>query len=99
MGPEPLQRGVSASHSLDLCVCVTPHDAPDWLIYVVDDGALGWCRHPAGVKSRFAASGHADPAEVLRWLQGKADDPWGGGGGGDGDWQVLPAIRTALKID
>lgn len=93
---------VAAEHALGICACVTADDAPKWLIYDTADGRLMWRRVPARVESldlvdaRFTAGGHADPAEVLRWLRGDASDPWGSGGDGGGNSAVLEALRGRI---
>ncbi len=53
------------------------------------------------VDARYAAGGHADPAEVLRWLQNEVSDPWGRGrlGNGGGNPGVLDAVRKRIKPD
>lgn len=105
--PAPPQSGKGtpvAPHALWICACVTMDDAPAWLIYDTDEDGLTWCRMPDGVEpvelvdARLIAGGHADPAEVLRWLQGKTSEPWGGGDGGGDDGvleQLGPKIRLA----
>lgn len=93
----------AVQHALAICACVTVDEAPRWLIYDTVDGGLRWRRVPGRsdalnlVDARFAASGHADPAEVLRWLRRDASDPWGSGGDGDGDRDVFEALRERIK--
>lgn len=78
-------------------------DAPAWLIHDLADGGLLWSRVPDGVepldlvKARFTASGHADPAEVLRWLRREVPDPWGGLGDGGGSSRALEALRDRIN--
>jgi hypothetical protein len=73
-------------HALWVCGCVTPYDAPTWLIYD-GPGGVNWCRIPDGlvaadvVDARFIAGGHADPTHVLAWLSGVESDPWADGDG------------------
>jgi hypothetical protein len=50
------------------------------------------------VHARYTAGGHADPAEVLRWLQGDAPDPWGVLGDGNEDPAVLDALRRRIIV-
>jgi len=81
-----------ATHALWICACVTLEDAPIWLIYEDTDGGIVWCRIPDEaeaadvVEAEFSAGGHANPGDVLAWLQGEAPDPWacGDGSGDDG---------------
>lgn len=76
-------------HALWICACVTPDDAPNWLVYATADGGLGWTRVPDGtdplglVDARFSAGGHAAPSEVLDWLRDPGCAPYDGGGGGE----------------
>jgi len=74
--------GSNVSHlvavdALWICACISNDDAPTWLIYDFPDGGLAWQRVPDGVEpldlidARSNAGGHADPAEVLRWLTGR----------------------------
>ena len=81
-----------ATYALLLCACVTLEDAPIWLIYDDRyDGEVVWGRVPPVdevadlVDAQFVAGGHADPSDVLAWLQGVLPYPWmcGGGGGPD----------------
>lgn len=94
---------LAVTNALWICACVTIDDAPTWLIYDTPDGGLAWDRIPDGVEpldlvdARLSAGGHADPAEVLRWLQGTASDPWSGGGYGDGDAGVLDELRMKIR--
>ena len=94
---------VIATHALSICACVTADDAPTWLICDTADGALMWRRVPDRVEpldlvdARFTAGGHADPAEVLRWLRGEESNPWGSGGDGSGNSGVLEALRKRVN--
>ena len=94
---------VAAKHALAICACVTLDDAPKWLIYDTTDGGLMWRRVPdrmdplSFAKASFTAGGHADPAEVLRWLRGDASNPWGNGGHGGGNPRVLEALRERIN--
>ena len=78
-----------AAHAMWICACETIEDAPTWLIYDTNEGEIVWCRVPDAlepldlVDARLIAGGHADPGEVLLWLQGRASEPWSGGGWGD----------------
>jgi hypothetical protein len=78
-----------AAHAMWICACETMGDAPTWLIYATNEGEIVWCRVPDAlepldlVDARLIAGGHADPGEVLLWLQGRASEPWSGGGWGD----------------
>lgn len=99
--PVPMCDGrPAATHALWICACVTFEDAPVWLIYDLDDG-IAWERVPGGVElfdlldARHVAGGHADPADVLHWLQGDAPDPWAGGDG-CGDPVVAEEIRRKI---
>lgn len=93
----------SATHALWICACVTPDDAPIWLMYAVDEDGVAWCRVPPQVRvadvvdAALRGGGHADPAEVLRWLQGDVSDPWAHGGWGDGDAGVVEEIRRRIQ--
>jgi hypothetical protein len=86
--PMPSDEPLATTHALWICACVTMDDAPIWLIYEDGDSGMAWCRVPDGmdipdvVAADSVAGGHADPAEVLAWLQGEASDPWAGGGDG-----------------
>lgn len=90
-----------AQHVLHICACVTQDYSPDWIIFDTDDG-IGWRRWPDDlteaevVDAPLGAGGHADPSEVLAWLRGEAHDPWGAGGDGDGDPEVLLALRRLI---
>lgn len=96
---------VAVRHALAICACVTMEDAPTWLIHDVADGGLLWRRVPDGmepfdlVEARFTASGHADPAEVLRWLRREVSDPWGRLGDGGGSSRALEALREKINPD
>ncbi|MBO0883394.1 MAG: hypothetical protein J2P17_24280 [Mycobacterium sp.] len=99
-----LRKGrLAVTQALWICACLTIDDSPRWLIYETPNGDLGWNRIPDGadpldlVETRLIPGGHADPAEVLRWLQGIASDPWSGGGYGDGDAGVLDELRTKVR--
>ena len=78
-----------AARAMWICACETIEDAPTWLIYDTNEGEIVWCRVPDAIEpldlvdARLSAGGHADPGEVLPWLQGSASEPWSGGGGGD----------------
>jgi hypothetical protein len=91
-----------ASHALWICACVTTDDAPTWLI-CTDEVGVAWCRVPDGVEpldlvdARLSAGGHADPSEVLRWLQGGTSAPWGAGGDGGGDATVLEELGRQIR--
>lgn len=93
-----------APRALWICACVTMDDAPTWLIYDTDEGGIAWCRVPDGVEpldlvdARLIAGGHADPAEVLLWVQGKTSEPWAGGGDGSGDAGVLEALGRKIRL-
>ncbi|HZZ97738.1 MAG TPA: hypothetical protein VFE19_12005 [Jatrophihabitantaceae bacterium] len=87
-----------APHALWICACVSADEAPTWLIYDDLNGEIAWFRVPEQteplhlVDAQLAAGGHADPAEVLRWLEGEATDPWAGGGAGWGDLAATDAL-------
>jgi hypothetical protein len=89
-------------HALWICACVTTDDAPTWLIYDTDAAGVAWCRVPDGVEpldlvdARLSAGGHADPSEVLLWLQGKTPEPWAGGDGG-GDAAVIDELGRKIR--
>jgi hypothetical protein len=91
-----------ANRALLICACVTPEDAPKWLIYDTDDGDIAWSRVSGRgevadlVDAKLIAVGHADPSEVLRWLQGETPDPWGGGSGG-GDESVVHELGHKIR--
>jgi len=86
----PMQSNepLATTHALWICACVTMDDAPIWLVYEDGDQGMVWCRVPDrvdisdGVDADVIAGGHADPGQVLAWLQGEASDPWAGGGDG-----------------
>lgn len=92
----------TAEHALWICACVTPEDAPTWLICDTAAGRLRWRRVPGRVEpldlvdARRTAGGHADPAQVLGWLNGEVQNPWGAGGHGTGDPGVLQALRQQI---
>lgn len=91
-----------ASHALWICACVTVDDAPTWLIYDTEDG-VSWCRvadkmEPLDlVNARLTAGGHADPAQVLLWLEGKDPTPWGNCGSGWGEAAVLAQLLIKIR--
>ena len=93
----------TAEHALWICGCVTMDDAPTWLIYDTDAG-VSWRRVPERVEpldlvdARLSAGGHADPSEVLLWLQGQAPDPWAAGGAGWGEATVLEELRRKIQV-
>lgn len=64
-----------------ICACVTLNVSPDWIIFDTDEG-IGWRRWPDDlpddemVHAPLEAGGHADPSDVLAWLEGKTADPW-----------------------
>jgi hypothetical protein len=74
-----------------------------WLIYETDNGQVAWFRASDGiavadlVDARLVAGGHADPSEVLRWLQGSTPEPWGRGGAGGGDESVVHELGSKLR--
>lgn len=105
--PAPTESGEGipvAPHALWICACVTMDDAPTWLIYDTDEGGVAWCRVPNKVElvdlvdARLTAGGHADPAEVLLWIQGKTSEPWGSGGNGGGDVGVLEELGRKIRL-
>ena len=93
---------VPTAHALWVCACVTMDEAPTWLVYEDKDSGTVWCRVPDGadiddvVDAELIAGDHADPGDVLDWLEGKAPDPWAGGGEGDRA-QVLERFNRALR--
>ena len=90
------------TNALWICACVTFDEAPTWLIHDGDSG-VSWRRVPAGVEpldlveARTSAGGHADPKEVLLWLEGKALDPWGSGGSGSGDAAAVEELGRRIR--
>ncbi|WP_157571019.1 hypothetical protein [Nocardioides insulae] len=92
-----------ARHALTICACVTPDHSPDWIIFDTEEG-IGWRRWPDDlpdievVHAPLEAGGHADPSEVLAWLQCTAEDPWGAGGDGSGDADVLTELQRWIAI-
>jgi hypothetical protein len=90
------------TNALWICACVTFDAAPTWLIHD-GEGRVSWCRVPAGVEPldlvhpHTSAGGHADPTEVLRWLEGKAPDPWGNGGNGTGDAAAVEGFGRRIQ--
>jgi hypothetical protein len=100
--PKPEDRPVTA-HALWICACLSMDDAPTWLIYDRAEDTVAWCRVPDAVEpldlvdARSGAGGHADPSEVLRWLQGRAPDPWASGGDGDGDGDTIEALSRNIR--
>ena len=101
--PTPEEAKPHAARALWVCACVTSDDAPTWLIYETDGGAVKWCRVADGVEAADLvqagqiAAGHADPSEVLRWLQGAAPEPWGSGGHGWGDESVVLELGSLIR--
>lgn len=79
-----------ADRAVWFCACVTFEDAPTWLIYDMNDGAVGWCRVPDGddindlVDAPVATGSHVDPDEVLAWLRNPDIAPIPGDGSADG---------------
>ncbi len=105
-GAVPARDGRAVvTHALWICACVTLKDAPTWLIHDLPDEGLAWRRVPDTVEpldlvdARRTAGGHADPAEVLRWMQGAASHPWCGGGYGCGDAVVLEVLRRKIRSE
>jgi hypothetical protein len=99
----PGRQTPAVTHALWICACVTEDDAPTWLIHDAADGDdLAWCRVPNGVepfdivRARYTAGDHADPSDVLRWLQGDRSGPWTGDGH-SGDAVVLDVLRDKLR--
>lgn len=94
----------AATHALWICACVTFDDAPIWLIYDHDDDGIVWQQVPYEaepldlVDTDHIACGHADPADVLAWLQGDAPNPWAGGDG-SGDPSVLIELRRKIRSE
>ena len=97
----PIEQ-VTAAHALWICACITIGEAPTWLIWETAEEGIAWCRVPDGVSehdlvvAEVSACGHADPKDVLRWLQDRSPDPWGSTGSGSGAAGVLD--RLARKI-
>jgi hypothetical protein len=93
-----------ATDALSICACVSMDDAPSWLIYNYDDGGLAWCRVRALidpfslVDAESTAAGHADPQQVLLWLQGQAPDPWSAGGSGWGNASVTGELQSRVSV-
>lgn len=91
-----------ARHVVTICACVTPNDSPDWIIFDTDEG-LGWRRWPDDlpdndmVHAPLEAGGHADPTDVLAWLEGNVPDPWAGGDG-FGDEEVVSALQRWVAV-
>ncbi len=100
---QPSRDRPAATHALWICACITIDDAPTWLLYDTDEDGIAWCRVPDGlepldlVEARLSGGGHADPGEVLLWLQGKRSEPWGAGGGGDADAGVLEEFVRKIR--
>jgi hypothetical protein len=99
----PTEAGkVLAEHALWICACVTADDAPTWLICDTAAGFM-WRRVPDRIEplelvnARYTGGGHADPAEVLRWSQGDAPNPWGAGGDGYEGPGVLDLLRGRIN--
>lgn len=77
-----------ASHVLCVCACIAADWSPDWIIYGTDAG-IGWQRCPDGLPSddeidddvdaSFRSDVHADPADVLAWLEGRKSYLWAAG--------------------
>jgi hypothetical protein len=89
-------------HVMTICACVTPYRSPDWIIFDTDDG-VGWRRQPDELPGEeilhapVEAGGHADPSDVLAWLEGDAPDPWGPGDG-YGDMAAVRALRRWILL-
>jgi len=92
-----------ARHVLTICACVTTEESPDWIIFDTIDG-IGWRRWPDDlpdgemVRAPLEAGGHADPSDVLVWLQGNAADPWASGDG-SGRPEVVAALQRWVVTD
>ncbi len=88
--------------ALWICACVAFDDAPTWLIWDAGDH-VAWCRVPDEVEpldlvdAELTAGGHADPAEVLRWLEGSAADPWSGSGDGTGAPAAVAVLGRRIR--
>jgi hypothetical protein len=103
-GPaRPSEGRPLVEHALWIRACVTMDDAPTWLIYDTGDDGVAWSRVPDGVEpldlveARRRAGGHADPLDVLLWLQGEIPEPWGGGGDGGGDVAVVRELERKIR--
>lgn len=85
-----------------ICACVTMSESPDWIIFDTDDG-LGWRRWPDDlpdndmVRATLEAGGHADPSDVLAWLEGNQADPWASGDG-FGAPEVVGALQRWFAV-
>lgn len=94
---------VTAAHALWICACITIGEAPTWLIYETAEEGIAWCRVPDGfsehdlVDAEVSAGGHADPKDVLRWLQGRWPEPWGNTGSGSGAASVLDQLARKIR--
>lgn len=90
-----------ARHVVYICACCTEGSSPDWVIYGTDDG-IGWRRWPDDLHSdeevdaSYRVDGHADPTDVLAWLGGKAEDPWGGVNADSNEEKALAGLRRWL---
>jgi hypothetical protein len=93
----------TAEHALSICACVTSDDAPTWLIYDTDGPGIAWCRVPEGaeplglVDARLTAGGHADPAEILRWLEGQRAAPRQPVGSRIESWPLITRAESELE--
>ena len=98
----PSNESLATTVALWICACVSMDDAPTWLVYEDGERGMAWCRVPDGVEvsdvvnADVVAGGHADPGEVLAWLEGEASDPWAGGGDGSRG-RVLDRFYRALR--
>ncbi len=97
-----LDGRTAATAAAWICACVSLDDAPTWLISKSgEDDGIVWCRVPDSersdaVRARVMSSGHAVPAEVLKWLLGDAATPWAEPGSGWGDDAALRDIYDAI---
>jgi hypothetical protein len=100
--PEAAKSLAQATYAVWICACVTPDDAPTWLIWEAVDGTLFWARDGDSAdiddaySAQLIAGGHAYPGSVLAWLEGHKPTPWSGGSG-DGDEGALQHLTQRLR--
>lgn len=93
------------SHVLCVCACIAEDWSPDWVIYGTDAG-IGWQKYPDGLPSdedidhevdaSYRSDVHADPADVLAWLEGRTSNLWAAGAANGDSKKVMSGLQRWL---